>query len=474
MIKLNYSFLAITLITLFVGIISISLVNVYLNNSFKESIVDELIEKNYKYVSIFVQEFENEMFKHLDKSVDSTFLMLKNDIKEGKSYGELLSIATTSLRLIDYFKGICIKSDIEHECLIKEQDRIVQKSVENPKSQYAEYDFKRKKLDDGFELSILYDKTIIYISATEYSNEAMINANSHNDIFKERLKKHDDNLQIVLISTTLTLFLIISALSFMLINEIKRKTRKLQESQDMLLVSSRFSAMGEMIGNIAHQWRQPLNIILSSITKIPVYKSLGKLDDEILNSSVQSISKQVKYLSQTIDDFREFYKKDDNSSFLINDAIRSAVVLMDSAIKNNFITLDLRLEEKQDFYFEGSKGKMIQVFLNLLNNSKDILIINEKKDRVILIESEIEGDSIKIYVCDSGGGIDMGLKNKIFEPYFTTKEARHGSGLGLYMSKQIVETNLHGTITVGNREFKHGEKNLYGACFKIVLTKSRD
>jgi len=192
------------------------------------------------------------------------------------------------------------------------------------------------------------------------------------------------------------------------------------------------------------------------------------LDEKTLDESVHTISMQVKYLSQTIDDFREFYKKDDGNEFPINESITNAISLVEATFKNNFISLELNFE-KTNPKIVGSKGRLTQVFINILNNAKDILTQNLHQERVVSITTLLQDKTVRIFIFDSGGGVDRKIINNIFDPYFTTKESKNGTGLGLYMSKQIIEKQLHGKIYVKNSKFSHDEREYFGACFIIDL-----
>ncbi len=463
MIKFNYKLLILLFIALLFAVFSTALINVYLNSKFKEDTINELMQKNFQDSSTFVQEFEKESIKNVKNDMLNYALLLGNEVAKNIEEDKISITITSFLSSNSYIRAVCVDSEILSECKTREKTQ----RFNNPKNDFAEYDFIEKNRANA-RILIFYDTTPIFLSSSNYSKITLENANKYNVEIQTKLRENDKNLKTILLISSLFMILVISSLAYLFINEISKKTKKLQESQNMLLVSSRFSAMGEMIGNIAHQWRQPLNIILSSITKIPVYRSLGKLNDKIIDESVENISKQVKYLSQTIDDFREFYKKDIEDEFLLNDSILAATSLIAATFQNNFITLETNLDQKNPT-ITGSKSKLIQVYINILNNAKDILTMSESRERFVLISTQIEQKVAKIYIFDSGGGVKREEHFKIFEPYFTTKEAKHGSGLGLYMSKQIVEKQLHGIISVKNSSFTIDAREHYGACFEIEL-----
>ncbi len=239
-----------------------------------------------------------------------------------------------------------------------------------------------------------------------------------------------------------------------------------RKKDELLLIQSRFSAMGEMIGNIAHQWRQPLNVIKGTITKIPIYKAMNTIDDSFLDKSVEIIVDQVDYLSNTIDDFRGFYKDDIGEKFSLNDSLKSALNLVSATYENNFIETSIKYS-RDEIFLHGSKNRLNQVIINLLNNSKDA-ILDKTGDDGGRVEVEIRKDNafVQIIISDNGGGIKEEYLNKIFDPYFTTKNRSQGSGVGLYMSKKIVEDNFKGEIIAENIKF---EKKIIGVRFIIFI-----
>lgn len=240
----------------------------------------------------------------------------------------------------------------------------------------------------------------------------------------------------------------------------------MKQKDQMLLVQSRFVAMGEMIGNIAHQWRQPLNIIQSSITKISAYKAMGLITDEFLDDTVNGVKTQVEYLSSTIDDFRSFYKEDSEGSFTLSECVKRAMSLVEASYTNNFI--DIEFENLcEDIEIKGSLNRLTQALLNILNNSKDAIIANDPKIRAVHIKCFKRSNGFVIGIKDSGGGIDESVMQKVFDPYFTTKHKSQGTGIGLYMTKQIAQNSFNAKVDVRNTDFEHNEQMTHGAYFTI-------
>jgi signal transduction histidine kinase len=222
------------------------------------------------------------------------------------------------------------------------------------------------------------------------------------------------------------------------ITEIKRK-------DELLLQQSKLASMGEMIGNIAHQWRQPLSVISTSATGIQVQKEYGLLTDEILDKSCSTINENTQYLSKTIDDFRNFIKGDrEKKDFSLVNSIQSFLHLLESIIKSNNIKIVIDVDENIKVY--GYENELIQCFVKIFNNSKDVLENVEYADRLFLISAEIKQEKLILKLTDNAGGIPQDILTRIFEPYFTTKHQSQGTGLGLHMTYNIIVDGMNGIV----------------------------
>lgn len=223
--------------------------------------------------------------------------------------------------------------------------------------------------------------------------------------------------------------------------------KQLREKDHMIIKQSRQAAMGEMIGNIAHQWRQPLNslgVIVQNIEDAYIY---NEINEKYLREKVNHIMNLLNYMSHTIDDFRNFFKPDkEKQNFSIYKAVMNAVGFMEA----NFTCNNIKVEFNwyQDTEIWGYPNEYAQVLLNILNNARDMLIDRNTKEPTIRITVNKSLDKSVVLIGDNAGGIEQNIIHKIFEPYFTTKEV--GTGLGLYMSKMIVEKNMNGSLTVRN------------------------
>ncbi len=222
----------------------------------------------------------------------------------------------------------------------------------------------------------------------------------------------------------------------------------LREKEQMLLQQSRLAAMGEMINNIAHQWRQPLNRVGLNVQRLPYFYGTDKFNKEFLDMTVRDIMSQINHMSQTIDDFRNFFKPDKKKvDFNINAAIQQALSLIDDSFKSSCIEVITQITDDQ-FVF-GYPNEFSQVLLNILQNARDAILECKIKNGFVSIFSSNENGKRVIIISDNAGGIPEDIIDKVFEPYFSTKGIM-GTGIGLNMSKNIIETNMGGRLTVRN------------------------
>jgi len=223
----------------------------------------------------------------------------------------------------------------------------------------------------------------------------------------------------------------------------------LREKDQMLIQQSRQAAMGEMIGNIAHQWRQPLNTLGLTIQQLPLFYDLGEFNREILSQSVKSSMELIRHMSRTIDDFRNFFRPDkEKVEFKVVGAIANTLTLIEDSFKKQNITIEVNA--KDDPAINGYRNEFAQVLLNILNNARDVLTEREVVDPMVTITIGIEGDRAVASVADNAGGIPEEIMEQIFDPYFTTKGPQGGTGVGLFMSKTIIEKNMGGSLSVRN------------------------
>ncbi len=224
-------------------------------------------------------------------------------------------------------------------------------------------------------------------------------------------------------------------------NAIEQNTKQLE----ILQQQSKLAQMGEMIGAIAHQWRQPLNAITTSIQNLKYDFKEGKLNDEnYIKEFITHNKTTIKFMSKTIDDFRSFFRIDkDKKDFNIKESTQTVIDMQLAQLESHHIDIDIQGE---DFVYNGLQNEYQQVILNLISNAKDALTENNIPNPKIVVTIRNK----QIFIEDNGKGIPEDIINRIFEPYFTTKEQGKGTGMGLYMSKMIIEDNMNGRLSVKN------------------------
>ncbi len=227
---------------------------------------------------------------------------------------------------------------------------------------------------------------------------------------------------------------------------IEEELNKRKEQEQILIHQSRSAALGEMMGMIAHQWKQPLTTLSLIIQDLVEAHEYGELSSEYVTKSTGSAMGQITYMSDTIDEFRDFFKPDrEKRLFRVGSVVSHAVDLIFASM--NVLNIQVKVDVLQDSEIMGYPNELSQVILNLLSNARDALKKNKTSERWIGITA---GECVQEYICivieDNGGGIPINIANQIFEPYFTTKENMKGTGIGLYMSKMIVEKHMNGKI----------------------------
>jgi len=245
-----------------------------------------------------------------------------------------------------------------------------------------------------------------------------------------------------------------------------------KEKEKQYIQQSKLASMGEMIGNIAHQWRQPLSVISTGATGIKAKHEYDILDDKFLIATCEHINENAQYLSQTIEYFGNYIKGDTQSiRFDLKNDTKSFLNIIDSTIKKHHINIILDLKEHVSV--QGYPNELIQGFINIFNNSKDALIQNNGiYDRYIFISHEIIDNNIIIKFKDNGGGIGADIIDKVFEPYFTTKHKSQGTGLGLPITYNYIVNSMKGKIEAKNVEFKFHNKTNKGVEFIITIPLS--
>jgi PAS domain S-box-containing protein len=223
----------------------------------------------------------------------------------------------------------------------------------------------------------------------------------------------------------------------------------LREKDRMLIQQSRQAAMGEMISNIAHQWRQPLNTLALAVQELRFMFQIGECTEDFMKENVDKAMGMIQHMSQTIDDFRNYFRPDrEKSEFQLTDAVRQTLLLVEDSFKHQRVEIDIVTLQAPLIF--GYRNEYAQALLNILNNARDVLTERAVKHPRVAITLSSEGGRAVLTVADNAGGIPTEIIGKIFDPYFTTKGPQAGTGLGLFMSKTIIEKNLAGRLTVRN------------------------
>ncbi len=278
---------------------------------------------------------------------------------------------------------------------------------------------------------------------------------------KEReLKAQMQDTLVRLVVVFVLIALLLGALLFFITKKSKEiflryKHTILEEAEkskkQLILVQNqnKLASMGEMLGNISHQWKQPLNTLGISISKMLLLEEDGRLTKEIMLKSFERMEKNIVFLSKTIDVFRDFFKPSKNiENFNLKDEIENVVYIAQGSFDHSLIEISCFCED--NIFIQGDKKKLEQVFLNILNNAKDAIISNNISSGKVEIKVVKTANEAKITIEDNADGIPEEIKDKIFDPYFTTKANSKGTGVGLYMSKFIIVNNFQGELSFEN------------------------
>jgi signal transduction histidine kinase len=249
---------------------------------------------------------------------------------------------------------------------------------------------------------------------------------------------------------------------------VQDKLKEVRDKDKVLIQQSKMAAMGEMIGAIAHQWRQPLNALGLNIQMLEDMVEDDECTEENIQKFIERNMETIQFMSQTIDDFRNFFRKDKEIvEFDIKEGIENTLKLQNAQLNDHNIEVITKLTP---ISIKGYKNEFMQIILNIISNAKDSILEKREKENSnftgkISIENKIDDNKVIIEISDNGLGIPDELKERIFEPYFTTKEEGKGTGIGLYMVKEMVE-RMNGKIELVESEKENGAK------FRLIFEKS--
>ncbi len=295
------------------------------------------------------------------------------------------------------------------------------------------------------------------IGAGAYIDDIEVDLKNKEALLKEKSDNNTIELICIIIILNIILILLLLWISkrskkqFNLYkNTILDEVAKNEKNLVLMQEQAKLASMGEMIRNIAHQWRQPLNTIGISISKILLLEEDGKLTNKILISTLARMETNILHLSDTINVFMGFFKPNaKREEFFVKDAINETILIIKDSFAHSFI--DLNMEYESSDVLKGNSKELQQIIITLLNNSKDAIISNKpQKGKVSIYAKDVEG-KICIAILDNGGGIKEEIHHKIFEPYFSTKFKDQGSGIGLYIAKISLESHFNGIIEFRNK-----------------------
>ncbi len=232
----------------------------------------------------------------------------------------------------------------------------------------------------------------------------------------------------------------------------------LQQKDDLILHQSKLASVGEMVGYIAHQWKQPLNILFMNIQMIELENKEGVVDKTYFKKFITDSKTVVNFMSDTMDDFLGFFKTDKDKKFSVLKSIEKPMKMLKPLFEKHGINLSI---SGDDFSINGCESEFQQVLLNLLNNARDAHLHNNTTNAHLYISCTVMNLIGIISIEDNAGGIPSELREKIFEPYFTTKTREDGTGIGLYMSRKIIQEKMNGELSFVSKN--------EGACFEIKL-----
>ena len=410
----------------------------------KQDLIKEIRQIRYgKNGYIFVHQYDGLCLSHINKKMIGKYRL---DDKSGGEYiiRKIISIAKKGDGFIEYFGTIMPSTGLPAR-----------------------------------KISYVYgfDDWQWQIGSGAYLNDIDLKLTAMKKDFKEKFNQTIKKVVMINILITFLLILILYFFSkdiekrFNIYKKLLEDKNKESIKKDKLIFEqSKLASMGEMIGNIAHQWRQPLSVISMAASGMLIQKEHGLLTDEIFKNNCEQIEQNAQYLSKTIDDFKNYIKGDRTKKvFNLKDEIDSFLHLINSSIKTHNINTIVDIED--DIQINGYQNELTQCFINIFNNAKDALKDNNIEHRLIFISTKVVDDKVMIVFKDNAGGIPQKIINKIFEPYFTTKHQSQGTGLGLHMTYKLIVDGMGGTIEADNTTYKYEGVEYTGAQFTIVLDR---
>lgn len=410
---------------------------------------EKLIHIGSAEVSVNSKFFEKKFERNYN--LDSHFLLNKS-IAKSKMFKESFDKYDVSYENDDYVYSENQKEEAKHFANSEFYSLNNQKIIKE-----------KMKKSEKFIIYERVQSNYVAICFLPIKNIENINNAAYMVLYKESefIKQVINNFYKMILIILLLAIIVIFYFSYIFKQKKENKNREIILSQQ-----SKMAAIGEMIENISHQWRQPLSVISITASGIKLKKEFSNISDKELIDSLDSIVNRTEYLSNTIEDFRNYFNESkEKKSFKISHTFNSVI----SMFKKDFNSQNIILVSNiADITLVTYENELKQVIMNIFKNIKDVL-----KDGIVLITITQKKNILKITIQDSAGGIPNKIIKSIFDPYFTTKHKSLGVGLGLFSTYEIVNKVLKGSIYVENKEFDYNFKKYKGACFTIILNKDK-
>jgi len=420
-------------------------IGVYKYYAFNKTLKEKYPNHNFVDVEGIEQSIEKikkgELFGHID------FLLTSWDKIQENEFDNLKISAKLNLSIP---LSIAVKKDdfILYKILSKAVDSISKEQRDALLQKWLTIEYKKE-----FDYDLLWKILIIFLIISAFFIYKQILLNKMNNILKQKVDEKTKELQ--KINSELEL-------------RVKREVEENLKKDAVLSKQSKFAAMGEMIQNIAHQWRQPLSIISTGASGLKVKKEIdGEIDDKMLDETLEKIINTTIHLSTTIDDFMHYFKPNKKKEqFRLDEIIEKTLSIFNCKIDNKKIEI---IKNVDDISINSFQGEFVQILINILNNARDAFKEKKPENMYIFIDAQSKNGEITINIKDNAGGIRDDIIEKIFDPYFTTKHQFQGTGIGLYMCKEIIDKHMEGSIEVKNERFNFNKNYYKGASFNIKL-----
>lgn len=423
-----------------------------------------LIEKKQKQNPFDEMESKKEILDYVQSVsyADNRYIFIYE--KDGKCLAHLNK---------EYLNKSCIDiKDNYGNFVVKDILDFAKKNKEGFFSYISSYsaDDNKEKISYVFE----YKKWDWVIGTGFYTKKLDTLIEQRREALEEQKTKNVKNVMILSFVITVILILFSTQVSRLVDKRLRGYKRRVKEEiysnkekDKIMLQQSKLATMGEMLSNIAHQWKQPLSVISTASSGLRLKKELGSLTDKEFLHTLDSIERSTKYLAQTIDDFSSFFSPNKKSvEFNIKESFLKSFELLRTQFSSKNIKI---IDSLDDVFIFGVQNSLLQVLINILNNAKDELEEKLEQEKYILIECTKKEAFVEISIKDNAGGVKEDVIDRIFEPYFTTKKRKNGTGIGLYMSQEIVTKHLKGYLDVKNVEYNYKNQEFKGACFLITI-----